>query len=255
MVDERMAGPDLRRRNDDRRQAQALAEDGRIVAASGPRAGAAVTAPRGPRTRWSPGRSRSCAFPDAGAGVAGHGPKSGIPSPMSTGTRVIVTRWMSPARRNCWTVCPPSTYTCREPLAASRATISLGSPSIRSTYRLRVARSVERTRAEHDDALAGVRPGVELHDDVVGVATDDERVDARHEGRIAVLLAPAGRQEVEVSVGPGEEPVQARPDEDRRADRVQSRRKSLSRPRGAAPERTRGGAPRREPLGAGGDGG
>ena len=39
VVDERMAGPDLRRRDDDRRQAQALPKDGRVVAASGPPGG------------------------------------------------------------------------------------------------------------------------------------------------------------------------------------------------------------------------
>ena len=40
--------------------------------------------------------------------IAWHGPKSGMPSPISTGTRVITSRSMNPAARNRWIVRPPS---------------------------------------------------------------------------------------------------------------------------------------------------
>src|SRR5262245_19860580 len=48
----------------------------------------------------------------------GSAPKSGMPSPIRTGTRVTTRRWMSPAARNRWIVIPPSTYACRMPRAS-----------------------------------------------------------------------------------------------------------------------------------------
>ncbi len=63
------------------------------------------------------------------------GPKSGMPAPIKTGTRVMTKRSRHPAAKKRWIVMPPSTYACWKPRASSRCTMAGGSPDICSTGR------------------------------------------------------------------------------------------------------------------------
>ena len=84
---------------------------------------------------------------------------------------------------------------------------------------------VDGATAQDHDALVAIRPGPEGQNLLEGLATDHERIDAGDELVVAVGLAAARRQPVEIAVRSRNEAVDAGADKD--GDR-QSRSDSLS---------------------------
>ena len=74
---------------------------------------------------------------------------------------------------------------------------------------------VERTSTENENRFLAIRPRIKRQDRLKSLAPDDKRVHRGHEFIVAVRFATAGRQEIKLAVGSGDEAVDAGPDKDR----------------------------------------
>ena len=145
----------------------------------------------------------------------GIAPKSGMPSPIRTGTRVID---------------EALNQSCPEKLLDRDAPIDIGvfesprsqigddlSGSARHLFDQSTADSgeIKMARAQNDDLFVAVGPFRKGENDLVRSAADYENIDAGDELVVAMGFASVSRQEIEGVVEAGDEAVDAGADEDR----------------------------------------
>src|SRR5919112_4951051 len=83
-------------------------------------------------------------------------------------------------------------------------------------------RNRTRLATEHDDLLAAIRPSIERQNEFEGIPAQDDGIYCIYEFLVTIIFLGRGAlgagQPIEVTIGPGNESVEAGRDEHRRLD-------------------------------------